>query len=366
MKSNRTRSKSLLGMIILICLVLGLSIQKPMYSQVSISQSDIMKIFTPGTPLYFIPGESGQINIGNMNGPNIYDFTFVNMQNMFPALNYGVNQIPALAARYPAAAHTMGEGVQNIVENPVFLTTADSFYIIGDATVESEYRFIHYMPYELFAKFPILFNPPSSSFSQWISVYDTTYNLSWQVISTDFYQTIVDVTIDGYGTLKLPGYDLECLRMKRDYSWFQFKEFIYITREGVMLVVGNVPSSAPNTGLVNGDYHILLAESFVSVEEESNIPVEFKLEQNYPNPFNPTTVISYQLPVSSNVTLKVYDLLGNDVATLVDEYKPAGSYEVEFHATSSFRLVRNLASGIYFYQLKVGSLIQTKKMLLIR
>ena len=85
----------------------------------------------------------------------------------------------------------------------------------------------------------------------------------------------------------------------------------------------------------------------------------FILEQNYPNPFNPSTVISYQLPVTSEVTLKVYNVLGNEVATLVDEYKPAGSYETKFDASG-------LASGIYFYQLKAGTFIQTNKMAYVK
>jgi hypothetical protein len=99
------------------------------------------------------------------------------------------------------------------------------------------------------------------------------------------------------------------------------------------------------------------------VINESIVPSAFKLEQNYPNPFNPSTIISYQLPVNSNVELKVFDLLGKEVATLVDEYKPAGEYEVEFNASSG---IRNLVSGIYFYQLKVGSFIQTQKMILLK
>jgi 5-hydroxyisourate hydrolase-like protein (transthyretin family) len=77
-------------------------------------------------------------------------------------------------------------------------------------------------------------------------------------------------------------------------------------------------------------------------------------------------VISYQLPVNSDVTLKVYDVLGNEVATLVNEEQTAGEYEVEFNTSSSFRLVRNLTSGIYFYQLKAGDYIQTKKMILLK
>ena len=90
---------------------------------------------------------------------------------------------------------------------------------------------------------------------------------------------------------------------------------------------------------------------------------DFLLFQNYPNPFNPSTVISWQLPVGNYVTLKVYDILGNEILTLVNEDQPAGVYEVEFNSASGSR---NLASGIYFYKLQVGSLIQTKKMLLLK
>jgi hypothetical protein len=88
-------------------------------------------------------------------------------------------------------------------------------------------------------------------------------------------------------------------------------------------------------------------------------PESFSLLQNYPNPFNPTTKINWRSPVSSRQTLKVYDVLGNEVVTLVDEYKPAGSYEVDFKAS-------NLPSGVYFYQLKAGKYVETKKAILMR
>ncbi len=86
---------------------------------------------------------------------------------------------------------------------------------------------------------------------------------------------------------------------------------------------------------------------------------KFSLEQNYPNPFNPSTKISWQSPVSSWQTLKIYDVLGNEVATLVNEEKPAGSYEAEFNAAE-------LSSGVYLYKLQTGSFIETKKMLLLK
>lgn len=96
-----------------------------------------------------------------------------------------------------------------------------------------------------------------------------------------------------------------------------------------------------------------------SVKEVAGTVDNFLLEQNYPNPFNPSTTIRYSIPTSEFVKLKVYDVLGNEVATLVNEEKPAGSYEVEFQATE-------LSSGIYFYKLQSGNFVETKKMLLLK
>ncbi|MFZ1280201.1 MAG: T9SS type A sorting domain-containing protein, partial [Ignavibacteriaceae bacterium] len=93
--------------------------------------------------------------------------------------------------------------------------------------------------------------------------------------------------------------------------------------------------------------------------DEKIIPDQISLEQNYPNPFNPGTKISWQSSVSSHQTLKVYDVLGNEVATLVDEEKSAGSFEIEFDASE-------LSSGIYFYKLTAGTFVETKKMILLR
>ena len=98
--------------------------------------------------------------------------------------------------------------------------------------------------------------------------------------------------------------------------------------------------------------------------EKSYLATGFSLFQNYPNPFNPTTKISWQSPVGSYQTLRIYDVLGTEVATLVNEYKPAGSYEVEFNGHSDGG--QNLSSGVYFYQLRAGSFVETKKMLLTK
>jgi hypothetical protein len=110
------------------------------------------------------------------------------------------------------------------------------------------------------------------------------------------------------------------------------------------------------------DFYVIRLDSDGSTSVENTVyskPDKFMLIQNYPNPFNPTTTINYSIPERSYVSLKIYDVLGNEVVTLVSEEKPAGSYEIEFNANG-------MPSGIYLYQLKAGSYSVTKKMLLIK
>jgi hypothetical protein len=97
----------------------------------------------------------------------------------------------------------------------------------------------------------------------------------------------------------------------------------------------------------------------VGVEDEETVPTEYALEQNYPNPFNPTTTFRYSTPTQSKVVIKVFDILGNEIATLMDEEKSVGTYELTWNAS-------NLSSGIYFYQLNSGNFIETKKMILLK
>jgi hypothetical protein len=90
-----------------------------------------------------------------------------------------------------------------------------------------------------------------------------------------------------------------------------------------------------------------------------NAPADFTLSQNFPNPWNPTTNIQYQLPVNSMVTIKVFDALGKEMATLVNEFKPSGSYEITFNS-------KGLSSGVYYYQMKAGNFIETRKLILLK
>jgi len=124
---------------------------------------------------------------------------------------------------------------------------------------------------------------------------------------------------------------------------------VWLTKQGVISGVDDVVEAA-----------IEWINNTSSVEEmNSEVISGYWMGNNYPNPFNPTTTIDYQIPRLSFVTIKVFDVLGNEVAKLVNEEKPIGSYEIEFDAT-------NLPSGIYFYQLQAGSFVETNKMVLMK
>ena len=103
---------------------------------------------------------------------------------------------------------------------------------------------------------------------------------------------------------------------------------------------------------------ITVQAAATAVGSENAVPTEYALSQNYPNPFNPSTTIRSDLPKSANVSLNIYNTLGQLVATLVNERKDAGSYQVQWNA--------NVPTGIYFYRLQAGEYVETKRMVLLR
>ncbi|NWG28725.1 MAG: T9SS type A sorting domain-containing protein [Ignavibacteriaceae bacterium] len=111
---------------------------------------------------------------------------------------------------------------------------------------------------------------------------------------------------------------------------------------------------------------VMVNISVTDVGENKTNPTTIKLYDNFPNPFNPATRIQYTISNTQFVSLKVYDILGNEIATIVNEEKQPGTYEVEFNAQSHSGEVRNLTSGIYFYQIQAGSFTQTRKMILMK
>ncbi len=182
----------------------------------------------------------------------------------------------------------------------------------------------------------------SYSLGMWVFGDDSGNQLDYVFGSAP--QKVVPVdTIDWYGW-KFVG----MWRAASDTSTSTFKGF----------AVKRLPSALLSGGSIYVD-DIQVNGEITGIAERPSQPVSFGLSQNYPNPFNPTTVISYQLSALSQVTLKVYDILGREVATLVNERQTAGTHSVEFNAG-------NLPSGAYFYRITAGNFSDVKKLMVIK
>jgi len=127
-------------------------------------------------------------------------------------------------------------------------------------------------------------------------------------------------------------------------AWIGFRYYTNTAVDGFAVYLDDVMIGSPNVGVT---------------PTNSNIPDKFNLEQNYPNPFNPTTNIKFSLPKATNVQLVIFNSMGQEVKSLVNEFKNAGSYSVDFNASS-------LASGTYFYKLITSDFVETKKMTLVK
>ena len=118
------------------------------------------------------------------------------------------------------------------------------------------------------------------------------------------------------------------------------------------------------------DMWVVLIRAYVSfgpTDAKENIellPTSFSLEQNYPNPFNPSTIISYNIPKAGNVQIKIFDALGREVRSLINEDKPAGKYNIAWDGRDNYG--SRVSSGVYFYTIRSGNFVETKKMVLMK
>ena len=175
---------------------------------------------------------------------------------------------------------------------------------------------------------------------------------------------------DAYGTLTLPNGSFEALRSSDATTFKGYNNGTLInsstsyslewsTREGHQLTVGIDSGATSGTVKVTSVSWTRVEQTPTFVKTFTGQPDGFMLAQNYPNPFNPTTLISYQLSAPSQVTLKVYDILGREMATLVNERENVGSHSVKFDGSG-------LSSGVYFYRLTAGNFTATKKLVLMK
>ncbi len=176
----------------------------------------------------------------------------------------------------------------------------------------------------------------------------------------------VSNSVDAYGPLMLPGGGTyPALRVRTDARVTtpgrssRSIQYTILASNGASAVVSAADTLQPDNGVIQVANVSRIDPFLTDVPFAETLPTRFSLNQNYPNPFNPTTVIRYQLPAASTVRLSLYDLLGREVASLVNEQKPAGTYEVRFDGSG-------FASGIYLYRLTAGTYVESRKMILMK
>jgi S-formylglutathione hydrolase FrmB len=250
------------------------------------------------------------------------------------------------------------QNIQHVISNIKSANIGyDSLFYAGSSSGEI-YSFDHRYPYWL----PPFNQIASTGLSLTAIAFNPVNGQLWAAVGTN---QIYTIDIASGNTVLIGNTGLN--KQVDDIAFDNFGVLYGLVSSGLLkdtlVTINTSTGSATKLGALNSTALNSIAistEAPVEIIAANNIlPQQYHIFQNYPNPFNPSTTISWQSPVGSHQTIKVFDVLGNKVATLVNEYKPAGRYEVEFNA-------EKLASGIYFYKLQAGDFVSTKKMILLK
>jgi hypothetical protein len=331
------------------------------YGQITIQKTDVQQTFAVGASLKFRFDSSQYANVGKTGGPNVYDFSSLTFPDSVTYTLYASSQISQLAARFNASTFVWGTSPQNISNSPVFFFTDNSFVQLANVSVfadSQEYRYD--FPSEEILRFPATYNLQWNTTGGGLGV-DTTYVNNVATRITTGWNSAESYIIDGYGTLIVKGISYDCLRLKSvEVLGYTYKGFNYFTKGGISLLVSSTKDQN-DTGVVKVTSIVTINNLGTTlVSKNGVIPTTLSLSQNYPDPFNPTTMIQFTVPSNGHAVLKVFNVLGQDVASLFDGVATAGTFhQVQFNAS-------NPASGIYFSRLEFDGKMQVKKMLLLK
>ncbi len=281
---------------------------------------------------------AGGVNVYSITIGSIVNSPTVTMENNIIAKNTATNigggilQEGSLSKIY-AVNNTIADNGGNVIGSGLYISTSGRFHSVNNI-------FWNPLGTEIYT---ITGGLLYSSYSCIRGGYTGTGNLNIDpqfVTGDSYYRLLSNSPALGAGVMQatLGGSTLSAPR----YDFFGYPR-------------PNPSGSAPDLGATE---HIL-----TDIQYEETTPTEYNLSQNYPNPFNPSTIINYQLPITSKVQLKVYDILGNEVAMLVDKEQAPGNYEVEFSGVGTGL---DLSGGVYFYQLRTNNVVITRKMLLLK
>ncbi|MBI1931282.1 MAG: T9SS type A sorting domain-containing protein [Ignavibacteriales bacterium] len=353
-----------------------------LFSQITITQNDYTSLYQIGkTNTVFVDTLSESINIGQTGGNNQWDFSnltphsFRELSNILTSTTpYADSFANSDMATYFTMDINLGQGQTGKSESWTFydLTNAaelgsvslNTFTEDGNTSVnESVSR--NFPPFKQY-DFPLTFD---KTWSVTDSVVDKSFSDGEQYLTGESVTTY-NIHIDAWGTMKLPsGKEVDVLRSREQEIKTSFifgipmgtditVTYFFIAKTGESLSILADVEDPPHSGVISGSIG-WGNDDLTSVEKLESISNEFYLKQNYPNPFNPSTKIEYSISSPSYVKLIVYDVLGNEVARLVNEFQTSGNYKSEFDGSS-------LSSGIYLAKLSTDDFFDVKKMILIK
>jgi hypothetical protein len=356
-------------------LVLGLSWSATTQAQISITKQDIANFYTLGTThTTQFTRVQGTVNVGNKGGGNTWDLSGYTAEGstVITVVNHAttpyINEFPT------ANIATLGE-----IESQGATTSNYSYYHLNgsldhvgsvSSTDFSGFNVTTtttYDPANAVTPLPMNYNDSFTSYTRRTS--STAQGPLPPTVSTGS-QKIVAV-VDAYGTLILPGGgSYQALRIHQTHYdtvnstsgdfVSSSTAFVFITKEGASASITDSATTSADEGniTINGGVG-WTGTGVVSVGDAETQPLEFQLRQNYPNPFNPSTLLSYSIPEKSHVRLSAFDMLGREVAELVNEVQSAGTYRVAFDASG-------LPSGTYLYRIRAGEFTSVRKMMFVK
>ena len=331
------------------------------FAQITITSGDVANMFAIGNSATIHEDTlQSSIDIGSPGGGNSWDFTnlqsnsMLTLESIDPATSPYISDFPtANICNYNSS--TIGG---NLSEIWTYSKLNGQFDLLGNVFISSAFPDVNkitYDPYRRQYEHPLTIN------SQWSHSYTQTLWLN----GTPLFPTSVSIStiVDAYGTMTIPGgASYEALRIREELTILGITtvNYSFLSKEGAQVNVNAIDANPPNSGTIAVELGTTYYDGLTtSVEQISGLPNDYSLSQNYPNPFNPTTLIEYSIPSESFVELKVFDVLGNEVATLVNQEQSAGVYRADFSGNG-------FASGLYIARITAGNFTNTIKMTLMK
>lgn len=330
---------------------------------ISITYDDFIRAYTPTNNLqiFYSPEDSlYKMDIGIVDYENSQNWILPNATLTMEDFQTGVapNETPYFEY-FPFATHCRKSTFPDEIIYDYYEFSPESIYLVGEVfedlvdstvTIDTTEFLITPLPLEI-----------STSFIAEDSV---------QIGPTEYLYVKNIIDPQGFGNLQTPFRSSKVLKIYYGHIYRYYVNDILVRQDTTHFYVFvdknlnqltlTIKDGSTLTGLTDVyDIEYKNIDYTNSVSQENEIPNDFILYQNYPNPFNPSTTIKYYLPKSDYVTLKIYDVIGREINTLVNSYQSPGNYTVDFSAV-------NLCSGVYFYELKGSKFRQTKKMLVLK